>query len=77
MCSCVYSEHCRRGQVGENNQGLASPTCQVKKPLSRFTPLVRTKMSSGGLPAREVDKWESMDSSVMVLSDIRALEATP
>lgn len=45
-------------------------TCQFRNPLSRFTPLVRTKMSSGGLPASEVDKWASMESSVIVLSDM-------
>ena len=45
-------------------------TCQVKNPLNRFTPLVRTKMSSGGLPAREVDRWDVMESSVIVLSGV-------
>lgn len=48
----------------------SQPTCQVKNPLNRFTPLVRTKMSSGGLPASEVDRWEVMESSVIELSGV-------
>lgn len=41
--------------------------CQSIKSLSRLTPLVRTRMSSGGLPARVTIRWDVMSCSVMVL----------
>ena len=42
-------------------------TCQSIKSLNRRTPLVRTRMSSGGLFTREVMRFESIVSSVIEL----------
>lgn len=42
-------------------------TCHRRKLLSRLTPLVRIKTSSGGLPTREVIRCASMSSLVRVL----------
>ncbi len=51
----------------ELNGVLIGLACQSIKSLSRLTPLVRTRMSSGGLPARVVIRWDVMSCSVMIL----------
>ena len=42
-------------------------TCQSRKSLKRWTPLVRMRTSSGGLPARDVMSWLSISLSVIGL----------
>lgn len=49
-------------------------TCHCRNPLNRFTPLVRTKMSSGGLPPSVVMRFSSIDCSVIDLSVLVNLE---
>lgn len=46
-------------------------TCQRRKSLRRRTPLVRTSMSRGGLPPREVMRLASMSASPMSSLSIR------
>ena len=52
--------------------GKVERTCHSKKSLSRLTPLVRTRMSSGGLQPNDVISWASMSFSVICLSGLVA-----
>ena len=45
---------------------IVNRTCHIKKSLSRFTPLDRTKISRGGEPPRFVIMYLSISSSVIL-----------